>query len=284
MNLSIIISRFSNFLFFVQKQRNFLADYPSDKPLDLSFYEKNEHAIWKQIELSIGKHAAKKIKNAITPSKHEFSLYWNATSKHLLLWKRYFQNNQFLFQQALAETNALCGIKRFSISNIPIYLISDPASNDNEISAWFSWTPKQSFLVVEIPHDLTPPDHLFPISVLAHEFFHLSIRKNKTLTLIIIALAQKNNSLIAKMADGMPNKMFLEELLVSSFIPEGYLGKRYFNAKISPIKQRPKTLLQWRKFVASHLCQMAQTYINSRRAIDEQYLKTILKIIRQYGI
>ncbi|OGM94975.1 hypothetical protein A2524_02885 [Candidatus Wolfebacteria bacterium RIFOXYD12_FULL_48_21] len=284
MNLSIIISRFSNFLFFVQKNGNFLAAYPSNNPLDLSFYEKNERAIWRQIELSTDKHTAKKIKEAITPLKGEFFSHWNAISGHLLLWKRYFQNNRHLLQQALSETSALCGVKHFAISNIPIYLISDPASDDNEINAWFSWTPKQSFLVVEIPHNLTPPNHLFPVSVLIHEFFHLLIRRNKILFSTIATLAQKDSSLITKIAGGIPNRIFLEELLVSSFIPEGYLSKQYFDTKIPSIKPRPKTLLQWRKFIASNMYQMARTYINSHLAIDKRYLNTIIKIIKQSAV
>ena len=187
MHLSIKISRLSNLLFFAQKTNKYnlvkfdLQKYLADKNINLSFYGKDENKIWKQIEKSIGKQNTKQIKKAIIPLKFDFSSHWSKISKHLLLWKQYFQNNQSIFQQAILELKKLSGIKYSTISKIPIYLISDPVSNDKEINAWFSWTPKENFIVVEIPLGLKAPNNFFPLAVLAHEFFHLMLRKNKNL-------------------------------------------------------------------------------------------------------
>ncbi len=287
MHLAIKISRLSNLLFFVQKtdEHNLikfdLRKYLSDEEFNLSFYGKSEDKIWRQIEKIIGKEGVKETKKSIVSLDPFFASRWHKAFKHLLLWKQYLQNNHSLFQQAILGLKKLSGIKHPTISKIPIYLISDPASNDKEIDAWFSWTPKESFIVVEIPLNLKVPNNFFPLAVLAHEFFHLMLRKNKNLFLKITNIAKENDKLFTKLAKGMSNRIFLEELLISSFIPEGYLSEKYFNTKIVPHTSKPKDLLRWRKFVAFKLYQVAKKYINDTQQIDEKYLKDLMVVIKQ---
>jgi len=287
MHLSIKISRLSNLLFFAQKTDGVnlikfdLQKYLSNEKFNLSFHGKSEDKIWRQIEKIIGKENAKKIKKSIVSLNPTFTSHWREASNRLLLWKRYFQNNQFLFQQAIIELKKLSGIKNFTISKIPVFLISDPVSNDREINAWFSWTPKENFIVVEIPLDLKVPSNFFSLAVLAHEFFHLILRKNKNLFLKITDIAEENNKLFTKLAESIPNRIFLEELLISSFIPEGYLGEKCFSTKVVSCTSRPKDLLKWRKFVAFKLYQVAKKYINDTWEIDENYLKDLIGVIKQ---
>jgi len=197
MRLPIVISRLSNLLFFVQKTNNHnkiefdLRKYLTDEHLDIFFYGKSENEIWKQLSKSIGTQKIKHFRTAIIPLKPIFASRWSKTSKQLLLWKQYFQNNQPLFQQTIIKVKKLSGIKHFAVSKIPIYLISDSSSKDKEIGARFSWTPKESFIVIEIPFDLKVPNHFFPVSVLVHEFFHLTLRENKNLILKINKIVKK---------------------------------------------------------------------------------------------
>lgn len=287
MYLSIKISRLSNLLFFAQKTNRVnltkfdFQKYLSDEKFNLSFYGESEDKIWKQIEIIIGKENAKETKKFIVSIDPVFVSHWHKASNHLLLWKQYFQNNRSLSQQAILGLKKLSGIKYSTISKIPIYLISDPVSNDKEINAWFSWTPKESFIVVEIPLGLKAPTIFFPLAVLAHEFFHLMLRENKNLFLEITKIAKENDKLLTKLTEGMPNRIFLEELLISSFIPEGYLGEKYFNTKVISYTSKPKDLWGWRKFVAFKLYQVAKEYIDDIRQIDENYLKDLIGIIKQ---
>jgi hypothetical protein len=287
MYLSIKISRLSNLLFFAQKTDGHnlikfnLQKYLSDEKFNLSFYGKSGDKIWRQIEKIIGKENAKETKKSIVSLDPVFTSHWRKVSNHLLLWKQYFRNNQSLFQQATLGLTKLCGIKHSIISRILIYLISDPVSNDKEINAWFSWTPKESFIVVEIPLGLKVPNNFFSLAVLEHEFFHLMLRENKNLFLKITNTARENDKLFTKSAEGMSNRIFLEELLISSFIPEGYLGEKYFNTKVISYTSKPKDLLGWRKFIAFKLYQVAKVYIDDARQIDENYLKNLIGIIKQ---
>lgn len=288
MHLPIIISRFSNLLFSVQKTDKSslikfdLQKYLIDEHIDTFFYGKSENEIWKQIRKLIGEQKTKQFKKDITPLKPIFTLHWRKASKHLLLWKRYFQSNQSLFRQTILGVKKLSGIKHFAFYRTPVYLISDSKSKDKEINAWFSWTPKETFVVVEIPLGLKPPGNYFPLGVLVHEFFHLILKENKKLVFQISKVAEENARLFAKISKNhVPNRMFLEELLISSFIPEGYLSEKYLGIKINAYTLKPKDLLDWRKVVAFKLQDTAKKHIESNRKIDKRYLKHIINIIQQ---
>jgi len=286
MCLSIKTSRLFNFLFFIQKENktnliNFdLQKYLSNENFDLLYYKQNKNKICEQIKRSIGKQKAKQFQKIITSLKLVFTIYWRKEFKYLLFWKKYFQSNQSLFQRIISDIKKLSGIKHFKVSKISIYLISDPAHNNEEIHAWFSWSPEKSFIVVEISTGFKPPNNLLPVSILTHEFFHLILRENKNLFSKISEIAEQNKNLFTKLSSGVPNRIFLEELLISSFIPEGYLNEKYFHTKVTTHVVKPKNLLAWRKFVAYKLCQITKKYINNNQQIDDKYLKDLTEVIK----
>jgi hypothetical protein len=288
MNLSIIISRLSNFLFFVQKADKChrvgcdLQKYLTKNNIDRFFYGENEDKIWRQIKKSIGEKNEKQLKEIIIALNPVFTLYWRKKSKQLLRWKQYFKNNQLLLQRVIIDLMKLTGVKRFILSKIPIYLISNHFDKDKEIKAWFSWTPTESFIVIEIPEGLEAPSYSFQLGVLTHEFFHLILRKNKVLFSKISKIAEENKDIfVKKLPETKPSKMFLEELLVSSLAPEGYLSEKYFKTKTINSSIKPKNLLTWRRFAAYKLYPVAKEYVNDGRQIDKAYLNNLMEIIKR---
>ncbi|MDO8639587.1 MAG: hypothetical protein Q7R53_01555 [bacterium] len=278
MKFKFKVSKLANLLFFFQKTSQC---HLISRNINRLFYEKNENKIWEQIEKSIGIQKVEQIKKSIVALKPAFVSYWPKALKHLLLWERYFQNNQPLFQQVILEVKKLSGTKHFAISKIPIYLVSNPCDEDKEISAWFSWTPKENFIVIEIPIDLKVSNNFFPLSVLAHEIFHSILRKNENLFLKISKIAEENEKILIKLSEDMPNRIFLEELLISSFIPEGYLGEKYFGIKVNAHTLKPKDLLDWRRLVAFKLRDTVKKYLNNTQQIDKKYLQSIIEVVKQ---
>jgi hypothetical protein len=179
MHLSLIISRLTNLLFFIQKtDRHYLVKfnlqkYLADENFNLFYYGKTENKIWEQIERSIGKQNTKQFQKAAVSLESIFTPHWRKASKRPFLWKKYFQNNQSLLQQIISDIEILSGAEKFNIYKIPIYLISNLLNKDKEINAWLSWTPRESFIVVEIPFGLKVLNIFFSLSVLAHEFFFI---------------------------------------------------------------------------------------------------------------
>ena len=286
MHLNFQISPLSNFLFFIKKadqhsltKIRLLEEYLSNDTIELSFLGKREGVIWKQIEKAIGSEGLKQFKKAVRLIQPTFISYWNRASQNLSLWKQYFQSNQLLFQQIISDIQKLSGVEMFDISQIPIYLIAYPAKS-KELNAWFAWAPKESFIVLEIPDDAKIPKNLFPLGILAHEFFHLILRKNRRLFQMINAIAKQNEKLISKASKETPPRIFLEELLVSSFIPEGYLREKYLNLKVLHPQKKPKDLLSWRQFVAIKLYDIAKNYVENQRLLNYNYLKKLVETLQ----
>jgi hypothetical protein len=287
MRLSIVISRPVNLLFFAQKKDQYhpnifnLQKYSSDNNLDLLFYEKSERRIWEQIRKTIGKQNVEKIKETIASLQPSFITHWHRASKNLLSWKQYFENNQILLQKTFTTIKKLSGVKNFPLSKTPLYIVSDIQKKYKEINAWFSWTPKKNFIVIEVPPGLKPNSY-FPLSILMHEFFHLVLRRNKKIIFQINKVAQENKQLLTKISkECTSNRIFLEELLISSFIPEGQLSKKYFHTKINNPIAKPKNLLLWRKTVAYKSHSIAKKYIDNTQEIDTKYIQYIAGIIKK---
>jgi len=285
MRLPITISKFSNLLFFVHKSNTLtnreLKEQLSAENIDLLFYGKNKKEIWRQLIKKLGGKRTKQIKSEIAYLLPNFVSFWNKKAKHLLAWKQYLQSNQLIFERAIFDTKKLTGVRNYHFSKIPIFLIVTP-HNGHSIEAWFSWTPKKSFLVVEIPANLkTPMNNYFAISVIVHEFFHLLLRNNKKLFTLICNTALKNKTALAKLSDGMPERIFLEELLISSFIPEGYLSNKYFKTKIPRADKSEDGLLAWRKFIAAKLRPLSKNYVDNLMEVDKKYINNLMAIVKR---
>ena len=119
---------------------------------------------------------------------------------------------------------------------------------------------------MEIPINQYPDNNdLFPCAVLLHEIFHLLIRKNKILKKQIYNLNK--------------NSPYFEELLISSFIPEGYLSQVYLNTPQLKYSKNSKNLIDQRRYIAHKLSDQAQTYIKKKQPLDKKYFNLIKSTI-----
>lgn len=286
MKLSIIISPVSNLFTSIHRSEKKNLAYKNIRrhlereQVELFFYGRNKSVILKQWESVLEKEDIKKFKKEFALAEAIFVSHWNIKRKHLESWKKYLKSNEVLFCKVFEHLQKISGVKNFKKNKVPIYLVSVPKMEDEGISAWFSWTPKESFIVAEIPYTETPPKNLFPLSVLMHEFFHLMIRKNSGLFSLLISTARKNRKKLKKAADGMPYEMFLEEMLMSSFLPEGYLGEKYFFTMPSiKIGKKPKRLEKWRRMIAEKMKNDIKEYTSKEKKIDKKFLKKLVENI-----
>lgn len=287
MSLPIIVSQSSNFLYSIQKRAKSgsvkynIHRYLDDEQIDAVLCARDDQEFLKITKELIGVQRVKEFNISSVKLKHNFDIKWEEIHKSLSVWKKYLQNKESLLKKILVDIQKLGAVKKFNISKILICLVSDPTTKSKEINAWFSWAPNKSFIVVEIPAGLHPPVNLFPISILAHEYFHLMLRKNKLVFSDICEVANKNLKILKKAALGMPERLFLEELMLSSFIPEGYLSAKYLKIPISPVSGRPKKLLAWRKYIAYKLRHESKNYVDKSRRVGTAYLKQLVKTIEE---
>lgn len=96
--------------------------------------------------------------------------------------------------------------------------------------------------------------------------------------------SESNKSILIKIKEqGLFPKMILEELIVSSFLPEGYLSKKYFNKPTKKVPNKPpnKDLIDWRRYIAYKMRTYAQLYFNKKQTIDDAYIEKIINLIKK---
>jgi hypothetical protein len=138
-------------------------------------------------------------------------------------------------------------------------------------------------MVVEISPNFKVSKDLFPVGILMHEFFHLALRWNKKLMAQLNEVSEKNARMLTKLSKGqIPNRIFLEELLISSFIPEGYLSKKFLHLKVSssPKQTKINNLLDLRRLVAYKMHDAAKKYSDHIKQIDIAYLELLIEAIK----
>ena len=255
--------------------------------LDILFLENNDKLIWKKLSSCVNKTEMKIIKTALSEFSPRFNLIWPWGKMRLGKRAEYYQKNEKTLLEIIHIICRLCQIKKFNISSVPIHLLlSSPASEDSQ--GWFSWTPKQSKIVLECSGWRNDIRKKFPIAILAHEIFHLIIRKNKKLNEKIQSFSQNNKETLNKICDPMPVGMFFEEMLLSSFIPEGYLSKKYLNI---PTKRRAKyelaeksffDIILTRRYIAQAMKAKAKNYTDGKsKFIDSDYFnEMLLKLLK----
>lgn len=279
----IIISKYTNLLVYshqiiiknLKKEYSFKNDELDN--IDVLFYGKNKKVILSQIEYVYGKEVTKFIEEVASLQEKYFKKI--NLNKDLINWERFYFKNRKIFNKVFLICKNLCSVKGNQLK-IPVYLVSKFNKSEKSISAWYSWTSQESFIVIEIPLGYKP--ELFDLSVLLHEYFHLMIRKNKKLLNLISKVAQDNNKILNKLKiKNISNIQIFEELLVSSFLPEGYLGQKYFKNQITGVKRNTRTLLDWRRYVGNNMIHFAQEYLNNKKNININYLNKIINLIKK---
>lgn len=173
----------------------------------------------------------------------------------------------------------LCGIRSFA-NPIPVYLIRK--KTNQEVFAWFSWTPQKSFITIEF-NKSNKINNQFLLLILAHELFHLILRKNKKLIQKITEYAKSNKSTLQTIKENqLLPRIVLEELIISSFIPEGCLSKKTFRKYIKTISEfLYNDLIDWRRYIAYKMRTNAQAHVKSKKTIDDKYIKKIIELIKK---
>ena len=196
--------------------------------------------------------------------------------------KQNLNNELETLDKIFIDIKKISGVK-FYKKNIPIHLVIS-SHNCNDILGWFSIMRNRSDLVLEC----SCPDKKktnFLILVLAHELFHLSIRKNQELKAQIEKLSKQNGIRLERLSKNMSLAMVLEELLISSFAPEGFFASCYFGSKIKSIrhfKEKNKIInfISARRFCAYNLKKLAEDYAINEKVIDEKYLLFLIDKIK----
>lgn len=267
MQVKYIISKTTHHLFALRKSSS-LRDQSLKANLlkeqnEYLFFANNQTELWRRLKNNFSETEIKRLKNNFVTSQNDFEKEWQILFQQLQIWKIYFQKNNHILKKILLHFAALT---HNNLRSINVFLL---VNDSKDLHAWFSWTETETFIVLEIPKQ-ADAHGLFPISVLGHEILHILLRKKKKFNQLIAATARDNQL----------EKMFFEELVVSSFLPEGYLSHLCCNTTIPDNAQKPQDLLSWRRYVAKYMANITKEYIESARKLDQHYLDAVIKVNR----
>jgi len=262
--MNIKISKNPNIFYLIHskkgpKELKLIAENLTKKHLDILFFENNT---WKRLESKIDQKIFLKFRASfnllLVSNKEELA----SQKAFLSVWKQYFNRNVKVIKKILEIEKRLTDTKNKKILNTDIFLVIK--HDKSELGAWFSYSKNKKFIVIEIPIDHMPKNEdLFPCAILLHEFFHLLIKENKELWKTVYALRKE-----------MP---IFEELLISSFMPEGYLSQAYLGTEALKYNSEPKSLVDQRRFIANKMFDYAKNYVENNKKIDKKYLNKLMQ-------
>jgi hypothetical protein len=278
MLLNFLIRKTPNiFSLFLEKERERLSAILTEQEFgffEVLFFEKNRQSVWKQAREHFSESKIKHIRKLFDSHLPTLQKSWGNHKKELLQVQRsLYKELEKSFRVSDHIVN-ITGIKnRKKLFSTPVYLIETP---QEEPSAWFSWEPDKTFISLLVSYGYNDSSS-FLLAIVMHEFFHLALRENVALLNLIKQCAQDVPNITS--LEKMPKEQVLEELVISSFLPEGYLGKTFFHTNMTNKVGVIQDFQSLRRFVAEKLSQQAHMYVETGKTIDQQYLENLIAAI-----
>jgi len=240
---------------------------------------------WQTIQKIIGQDETKKLKLVFKVFESKFKTVWKKRYSDFIKLKAAIQSQKTTIKQALQIINSLCNISSTKLlSHIIIRLLFSQSKNDVQ-----AWAYRNIIAIEGSSYPLKKIDDLTN-GILLHEYFHLALNQNVRIKNKIIFLSREHKNLLLKLKiPSWPPHIILEEALVSSFIPEGYLSKKLSqkNIKKDALQQinrkNIERLLKMRYFCALKMYNLAKKYIDSQKPIDSKYLTTLVNVLKQFN-
>ncbi len=240
---------------------------------------------WQMIRKMMTKNQTEKLKSVFRVFRPKFNAIWQKRRIDFLKLKRAILRKKSKIEQAAQIIDYLCNISpKKSLSSITIKLLFSQGKNDIQ-----AWAYRNAIAIEGSSFPLKNIDDLIN-GILLHEYFHLALNRNTDIKNKIVSLAKiHRQSLLKLKIPEWPTHVILEEALVSSFIPEGYLSKELSqkNIKKDALQQinrkNIERLLKMRYFCALKMYNLAKEYTDSQKSIDSKYLTTLVNVLKQFN-
>jgi hypothetical protein len=244
----------------------------ADPLLFLVFFDPRYSDPWQKVSEKIGPQKTKELKKALDHFDARFQKIWKIErSKLERLRKRFIQKN-IAATSTVKKVIHLCGIKEKNAQRISC-LFGMSASSIPDCNGWTSG----NVIVLECSGWPAKRTKEIYKEIIPHELFHILLRNNSRLLKNLRELAAENESSLAKInLEGYSFRMAFEEIILSNFIPEGYL----IHKKINPPRGKPKDFQAVRRQFAYLLRDEAKKYVVAQKPIDKAYLENAMGEIK----
>jgi hypothetical protein len=235
---------------------------------------------WQKLGKHIGVRNAATIKDVLAFFLPRFDRIWPQKKMGLLAIDRYLKSNTRQLDAALGNVTALCGTTTRT-DHIPMNLVIGSGAK-GDMSGWCSRMGSEIELILECSKLPGGSRAEFLKMIAVHELFHCALAKSDKLKKLLDRLAEKHARKLSALSHltGASPRNVLEELVISSFVPEGYLGKLHFKTKLGPIKKPPATgpnFVSVRRYAGYAMRSISKEYVLHKKQIDGLYVESLLE-------
>ncbi|MDD4761575.1 MAG: hypothetical protein PHZ25_00930 [Candidatus Pacebacteria bacterium] len=249
------------------------------------FYLYNNKECWKKLSYEVNSRDFEEIKKTFSLFKKRFEL----------IWKEYKDDRIKIFRKEISNKRVKSLFKDLSFffnnnqkDNINVVLLISPL--EKEATASGSSNTGNNSVTFEYPKlELNSWQIKHAIGVLAHEIAHLFFDQRYIKYLKNAVIEEFSDK---KLSNHFDLKSIIEESVVSSFAPTGYLVQKYFNFSIGSlffndldkllnVEDVKKLRVLIVKYAVWQLMPINMYYLKNKKIIDEKYIFKTAKIIKE---
>ncbi len=251
--------------------------------LEPIFLFKDPKKVWPILLKEIGKAKANKIQSIFKVFEDRFNKIWGKEKEKLERIKKDFINKESQISNNLKIIQKLCRLRKQRLpKKIEVKLLLSSSSKE-DCQGW-SFNEK---IVLECSGWPIEKTNYLINNIFLHECFHILFKKNKKLFSVFKSIINKNRRLLrgTKFAKWTPEIVF-EEILISSFLPEGYLSEKNLginsraSARKELLKENADNFSKLRNFCALYLYNLAKEYCDKNKPLDKFYLEKAIECLK----
>ncbi|MBU1137270.1 hypothetical protein KKD72_02825 [Patescibacteria group bacterium] len=269
----------------IMKKYTFRQKNKTDVYLGIPFITFPNTLAWERVERWVNKKEYLKIKEIFNVFSVRFKKNWLAGYKELKKAKLKLEKelNKKKNIEILRILSNLFSNKELLNEDIEIYLLISPSKTG--MGGGANIGPESiTFECSDIKKDDLPRALL----IIFHEISHLFERKelNSLLKKYINNLNKKEKEKIKKSKIYQEIKDFeiiINEMIVSSLLPEGYLSERLTGKKIIKlIVRKQRTFKNLRYYGAYYLYSLVREYIKRQKPLDEIFIRKTFQLFKRF--
>jgi len=251
--------------------------------LEAIFLFEKPGKVWRTLEGKVGKEQAKRIYSIFDLFRGKFERLWKIEKGRLGVIANKFRYMKPSFRQDLKTVEKLCGLSKRKSLQVELRLLMSSGSNDCQ-----GWSLGDTVILECSKWNLNKMKELLN-NIFLHECFHILFKRNRSIFNNFLMFVEKNEALVSNTAlKEWKAKVVFEEVLVSSFLPEGYLGGKNLGvdsrkiAKKRLSKVNSDELTRLRFFSVLCLYDFAQEYVESGKVLDGVYFGKVTKCVKKF--
>jgi len=263
--------------------------------LGIPFITSPDKKIWATVKKWVNKEEFKKIKQVFEIFNKRFNKIWLNSKKEMGITKKLLSCNLNKKREIKNILKYFSILYQKEVDNkllIKIYLFHHPINNPFLFSGGANLNKDElTFECSKIIFNTSSEEKA--IRLILHELIHCYFEESRFRKLLknyLDKIDSKKFTNTAVFKETKSIKIIINEMIVDSMMPNGYLAEKYFHFKVKKkfknIKEienkKNKLLADYRKLATYHLYPVLKKYLSKRKPLDENYIKKTVKIFFKY--